>query len=78
MPTGVGVGVFAPAKTPRALVDRINADVRKVLAEPATDAWLRAAGIAPEQLTAAQYEARLKTEVAQIDDLIRKLNLKLE
>ena len=78
VPTGVGLGLFAPPSTPRALVDRLNADLRKVVAEPDTDAWLRSVGVSPEQLTAPQYSARLKTEVAQIEDLIRKFNIKLE
>ena len=78
VPTGVGLGLFAPASTPRPLVERLNADMRKVVAEPETNAWLRSAGVAPEQLTAAQYSARLKTEVAQIDDLMRKFNIKLD
>lgn len=78
VPTGVGLGLFAPPSTPRALVDRLNADLRKVVAEPETSAWLRSVGVAPEQLTAAQYSARLKTEVAQIDDLMRKFNIKLD
>ena len=78
VPTGVGLGLFAPPSTPRALVDRLNADLRKVVAEPETSAWLRSVGVVPEQLTAAQYSARLKTEVALIDDLMRKFNIKLD
>lgn len=78
VPTGVGLGLFAPASTPRPLVERLNADLRKVVAEPETGAWLRSVGVAPEQLTSAQYAARLKTEVATIDDLIRKFNIKLD
>ena len=78
VPTGVGLGLFAPPSTPRPLVERLNADLRKVVAEPETGAWLRSVGVAPEQLTSAQYGARLKTEVATIDDLIRKFNIKLD
>jgi len=78
VPTGVGLGLFAPPSTPRTLVERLNADLRKVVAEPATNAWLRSVGVVPEQLSATQYETRLKAEVAQIDDLIRKFNIKLD
>ena len=46
-------------------LERLNADLRSV-------------GVAPEQLTSAQYETRLKAEVAQIDDLMRKFNIKLD
>lgn len=78
VPTGVGLGLFAPPTTPRPLVERLNADLRKVVAEPETGAWLRSVGVAPEQLTSAQYGARLKTEVVLIDDLMRKFNIKLD
>lgn len=78
VPTGVGVGMFAPGATPRPLVERLNADLRKVVADPATAAWLRSVGIAPETPTVAQYEARLKAEVREIEDLMRKFNIKLD
>ncbi len=78
VPTGVGLGLFAPHGTPSELVDRINADLRKVIADPATNAWLKSVGIVPEQLSASQYEARIKKEVTEIAELIRKLNIKLE
>ena len=78
VPTGVGLGLFAPAATPRPLVERLNADLRKVVTEAATQAWLRSVGVAPETPTASQYSERLKTEVAQIEDLMRKFNIKLD
>lgn len=78
VPTGVGVGLFASAQTPPALVERINAHLRRVVPEPGTAAWLRNTGITPEQRTSQHYEAWLKTEVTQIETLLRKLNLKPE
>ena len=78
VPTGVGLGLFAPRGTPRALVERLNADLRSAVAEPALNAWLKSAGIVPEQPRASEYESRLKKEVAQIEDLISKLNIKVD
>jgi hypothetical protein len=58
-------------------VDRINADLRKVVSDPETGAWLKSVGIAPEPLTAVQYEARMNKDVGEVQ-LIRELNIKLD
>jgi len=78
VPTGMGLGLFAPASTPKALVDRLNADLRNVVADPGTNAWLRSVGIDPETPSTEQYQARLKSDVKAIDDLIKKFNIKLD
>ena len=65
-------------RIPRPLIERLNADLRKVIAERDAGAWLRSTDVAPKQLTSSHYWARLKAEVATIDDLIRQFNIKLD
>ena len=74
----LGLGVFAPAGTPAPLVARINADIRKAVADPEMKQHLAIDGVEPSQLTPEQYKARLISEVAQLEKLIRRLNIKVE
>ena len=45
------IGVFAPAKTPRAIVERLNAEVSKALATPAIVEKLEKIGVQPVAMT---------------------------
>jgi len=40
--SGVWYAVFAPAGVPRAIIDRLNADIHKALSEPDVKAGIRA------------------------------------
>jgi tripartite-type tricarboxylate transporter receptor subunit TctC len=67
---------FAPKGTPRPIIDRINADVRKALAEPAVKAKMAAlaadsVGSSPEELGAL-----LKSESEKWGQLIREVGIK--
>ncbi len=48
-------GVFAPAKTPPALVRKINADINAALADPAARERLLASGSEPAAMTAKEF-----------------------
>jgi len=56
-------GIFAPAKTPRAVVDLLNATVNKVVALPETSARLLAEGTEPANETAKEFSERVKQDV---------------
>lgn len=56
-------GLFAPAGTPAAILDRLTADTRKVLAMPETREALALQGLEPASLTPAQFAAMIKVEI---------------
>ena len=56
-------GIFAPSKTPRAVVTQLNADVAKVLETAATRKRLAAQGVTPVGNSLAQFAAEVKNEV---------------
>jgi tripartite-type tricarboxylate transporter receptor subunit TctC len=58
-------GLMAPARTPREIVDRLHAEITKILALPETVARLKQSGLEPEGSTPAEYAARIKADVAQ-------------
>ncbi|MBP7645846.1 MAG: tripartite tricarboxylate transporter substrate binding protein [Comamonas sp.] len=56
------LGLLAPAGTPPAEVERINAAVRKVLAEPAVQERLARVGVEAGTLPAAQFQQLLRDD----------------
>ncbi len=57
------MGMLAPAKTPRAIIDRLDQETRKVLAMPTVRAKLVQQGVEPFPLTPAEFDALIKKEI---------------
>lgn len=64
------VGLFAPAKTPRAIVDKLNAEVRAILATPAMKERVKTFGYQVLDMTPEQYAAFFKADVEDLGKLI--------
>jgi len=71
-------GMFAPAKTPAAIVDRLNREVRAVLADAAVVTRLRALGVEPAPMSPAEFEKFLRTETARYAEYARIANVQLD
>ncbi len=61
--TGVWYGVYVPAKTPRPVVDQLNAELVGILKLPEFVAWLRDQGLQPVADTPEQAKERLAKDV---------------
>ena len=59
------IGLAAPAKTPVAIVDKLNAEIRKMLADPAVAAKLEQLAFEPAGGTKEQFSAFVKSEIAK-------------
>jgi tripartite-type tricarboxylate transporter receptor subunit TctC len=70
--------IVGPAGMPRPIVDRLNAELRKVLAEPKVVAQLRNMGIEPTSTSPEEFTAILKSEMAKIDKVITAGDLKIK
>jgi tripartite-type tricarboxylate transporter receptor subunit TctC len=70
------MGMFVPAKTPRAIVDRLYAETKKVLAMPGVQARFKPQGIEPMDLSPAEFDALIKREVAANLALVKAAGLK--
>jgi tripartite-type tricarboxylate transporter receptor subunit TctC len=77
VPTGIGVALYAPGTTPAAIIQKINTDLMKIVAEPKFNAWLISVGIAPEQLSAKQYQEQTAQEISKIEKIVKTSNIKL-
>jgi tripartite-type tricarboxylate transporter receptor subunit TctC len=71
-------GIYMPASTPRAVQERVYAEVTKVLALPETQTRLGAIGADLTPMTQAQFSTFHTAENKRYGDLIAKKNIKLE
>lgn len=74
----VWFGLFAPARTPPAIVAKINRDVVAVLREPATLQAMLSQGAEPAPLTPAEFDAFVKSESAKWGRVIRAAKIELQ
>lgn len=72
------VGCFVPKGTPRAIVDKLNAELRKALADPGVASKLTAQTLDPMPMTPEQFDARLKSDYVKYEKLVRISGAKLE
>lgn len=72
------MGVFAPAKTPAAIVDRLGAEIAKIVKEPATRDKLLAAGVEPMGLAGAEFTAFLTAERNRYKTIAKERAIKFE
>ena len=70
--------MYAPRGTPREIVDRLNAEVMKILALPETRQRLLSLGFEPAGGTPAQLAAFEKQERAKWGPLIKAAGLKAD
>lgn len=70
--------LFVPANTPQPVVDRLHAEVMKVLAQPEVQARLKGFGMESSTMTPAQLLAYQKTEVDKWARVIKAANIKAE
>ena len=69
-------GVLAPAKTPRAIVDRLHAEVAKAVLLPEVQAKLGTQGVEPFPLKPEEIDALIRREVAANLALAKAAGLK--
>ena len=72
------VGMLAPAGTPRPVIDRLQAEVHKIVTEPAFAARLQEQGLTGIASTPEQFAAALKAEQDKWTRLVRERQLSLE
>jgi tripartite-type tricarboxylate transporter receptor subunit TctC len=68
-------GILAPAKTPRAIIDKVNAAANKALADPAVKKQMDSLGVELIGGTPAQFEAYLKARVEELRTVSKAANL---
>jgi tripartite-type tricarboxylate transporter receptor subunit TctC len=72
------VSVFGPAATPKAIVDRLNAEFATALRDPKTVARLSELTYDPEHKSPEEFAQRLKADYEKIGKLFRQFGVKLD
>jgi len=71
-------GIVVPKKTPGALVERLNAEILKVLAAPAMIEVLSAQGLDPAGGTPAQFDKLIREEIVKWRKLVQAAGIRVE
>jgi tripartite-type tricarboxylate transporter receptor subunit TctC len=71
-------GLAAPAGTPRPIIERLNKELRMILAADEMKKRLIADGSDPAPSTAEEYAANIQREEAKWAALVKKLGIKIE
>jgi tripartite-type tricarboxylate transporter receptor subunit TctC len=71
-------GLWAPRKTPPSIIERLHAEVRKGLAEPAVRDRIVAQAGEPAAMTLADIEPFVKAEIAKWADVIKRAGVKVQ
>jgi tripartite-type tricarboxylate transporter receptor subunit TctC len=67
------VAFFAPAKTPAAVVQKLNAEINEVLKQPDVRERLTAIGFEPSPSSAAEFNTYMKKEVAKWAKIVKTI-----
>jgi tripartite-type tricarboxylate transporter receptor subunit TctC len=72
----IWLGVMAPAGTPKPVVDKLNAEIAKVIARPdVKDAWAKQ-GAVPMTMTPAEFETYLKGDIEKWAKVVATAGIK--
>jgi tripartite-type tricarboxylate transporter receptor subunit TctC len=71
-------GLLAPAGTPRALIDKLHAELVKIVHAPDNVARMSAAGSIPVGNTPEQFGAYIKQEIARYGKLVKAYGIKAD
>ena len=70
------MGLFAPAKTPPAIVERLRSETEKALKNPNVVEKFATQGIEPMPMTSAEFDALIRKEIATNMALVKAAGLK--
>ena len=70
--------VFAPAGTPRSVVERLNRAVVKAMEDPKLQEQLRAVGTEPVTSSPDELAAFMRTEIVRLSDVVKRAGIRLE
>jgi len=72
------IGIIAPGGVPRALVEKISADVAKVVKSPELTERFTQLGMEPVGSSASDYGALIRSEIDKWGRVVKAANIKLE
>ncbi|MBP6894061.1 MAG: Bug family tripartite tricarboxylate transporter substrate binding protein [Gammaproteobacteria bacterium] len=71
-------GIFAPAGTPRPVVDKVNAEVNKLLARPDVQAAIHEQGAEYQAMSTTEFATLVKDDVAKWKGIVQASGARIE
>ncbi|MGH6629135.1 MAG: tripartite tricarboxylate transporter substrate binding protein [Burkholderiales bacterium] len=71
-------GILAPAKTPKALLDKLSGEIARIVELPDVKERLRALGADPAPTTPEGFDAHVRAEVAKFQKIVQDAGIKPE
>jgi tripartite-type tricarboxylate transporter receptor subunit TctC len=76
--SGSWIALLAPAGTPKAIVDRLNSDVKEAVADPAVSEKLVGQGAVPKSGTPAELQKLIDADAARYGKIIRDKGVRID
>jgi tripartite-type tricarboxylate transporter receptor subunit TctC len=74
----IWLGLMAPKGTPKAVVDKLNGEVNKILSRPETKAAWAKQGVAPIIMSPAEFDKYLRGDIDKWANVIKKAGIKTQ
>jgi tripartite-type tricarboxylate transporter receptor subunit TctC len=74
----VWFGLWAPKKTPQAMIEKMHAEVKKAVADPEVQKRIAADAGVPMSTPLNEIEPMVKAEIAKWSDVVKRANIKIE
>jgi tripartite-type tricarboxylate transporter receptor subunit TctC len=74
----IWIGLMTAAATPRPVVERLHAEITRIMSSEAGQAAMRRMGAEPMVMTRAEFDAYLRNDVTTLAELVRKANIRAE
>lgn len=71
-------GLLAPAATPRAVIEKLNAAVAKIVSQPDTQAALREQGFTPASSTPREFQSMIHADIDRYTALTASIGLRAD
>ena len=75
---GTWFGLLAPANTPREIVNKLNAEVAKAVAQPDLRESYAAMGTEPRSTTPEQFAAQIRSDIDKWSKIAREANIRAD
>jgi tripartite-type tricarboxylate transporter receptor subunit TctC len=76
--TGLWSGIFVPAATPAPIVKKLEATLRRVVADPEVNARLKAMAVTPGGGSSAEFRAMIDADIKTTADVVKAANLEFK